>query len=124
MCSCMERYRIAKRWMSFSQLKNERRESATVAVALVKGEYEKRWIMMEQHFEVKPDSGTPTGRARVCMCPAVTVTPSQVVKPDSYAMGGECIHKRDARICKHEDAAQSLFQSVVGTESEFNIKRI
>ena len=57
------------------------------------------------------------------MCPAVTVTPSQVVRPDSYVMNGKCIHKRDARIWQPEDAGQSLFQCVIGTESEINVKR-
>ena len=35
-----------------SDEKREGRESATVAVALMEGEYERRLIMMEQHFEV------------------------------------------------------------------------
>ena len=80
---------------------------------------------MEQHFEIESDSRKSASKARVCMCPAVTVTPSVVVrKPDSYVMCGECIHKRDARIWQPEDAGQSLFQCVVGTESEFNIRRV
>ena len=58
------------------------------------------------------------------MCPAVTVTQSNVAKPDNFVICGECIHKRDARIWQPEDASQSLLSCVVGTESEFKIKRI
>ena len=54
-------------------MKNGRRESATVAVALMEGEYERRLIMMEQHFEVKLDSRNLVSKARTGVC----VHPSQ-----------------------------------------------
>ena len=96
---------------------NNKGGGATVAVALVEGEYEWRLIMMEQHFEIKPDGRRPIGKARVCICPTVTVTPRKVVRPNSYVVCGECIHKRDARIWQPEDAGHSLFPCVVGRES-------
>ena len=49
----------------------------------MEGEYEMRLIMMEQHFEIESESAKLVNKARVCMCLAVTVTPPQVVKPDS-----------------------------------------
>ena len=105
-----------------SDEKREEKESATVAVALMEGEYERRLIMMEQHFEIESGSRKPVNKARVCMCPGVTVTPSRVVRrPDSYVMCGECIYKRDARIWQPENAGQSLFQCVIGMESEISV---
>ena len=120
----MEHYKTGRRWPSFSQKKKGRRESASVAVAMMDGEYERQVIMMEQNFEIKSESRKPVNKVRVCMCPAVTVTPRQVVRPDSYVMNGECIHKPDSRIWQPEDAGQSLFQCVIGTESEISVKRL
>ena len=54
--------------------------------------------MMEQHFEIKPGGRRSVGKAQVCMCPAVMVIPSKVVRPHSYVVCGDGIHKRDAGI--------------------------
>ena len=75
--------------------KREEGECVTIAVALVEGKYERRLIMMEQHFEIKPDGRKPASKARVCMCPAVTVMPSMVVRPDNL----------EALICESEFVA-------------------
>ena len=96
-----------------SDEKREERESATVAVVLVEGEYEKRLTMMEQHFEIESTSREL----------AVSVTPRVVVDPGCYVWNGERIHKRGAQVWQPEDAGQSLFLCVAGTESETSIQR-